>query len=494
MFHKTILLGLIFIFTGLPAIRPARAAEPRNVVLIWTDQFQHDVAGFAGGPARTPNLDRLASEGVYFQTACTTTPLCSPMRAALYTGRWGHRTGLDDNCHVWASTLSALSLEEEGLIEWAREAGYFTGYFGKWHLGSDGPIKRGAHRFPARGFERGRLHGTAPDPDINTPYYDPGYTNPEKPRYYATIPGTYEDTNVANLAAHADQFLREAKQVKLPFFLTVSFPEPHPAYRIPEPYNTMYDFRSIRLPLNYADDFTGKPNYQRDILWPPYHDVDHMSRDDWQRANAYYRGMVTMLDRGIGEVLTAIDAQGFSGNTLVVFVSDHGDMIGAHRLFDKGPYMYDEVLRVPMIIRMPGETPKTVGRQVSTIDVTATLLDWMGLPMEPAPDSRSLLPLVRAGDEAWGNAPDEVCARYEKYNGRWYGIRTIRTPEWKYNWNPVDIDELYNLREDPEELHNLIGTPAYRMVRSRLKTRLLKHLQTTEDPLADLFRERVRSE
>jgi arylsulfatase A-like enzyme len=492
-----IVMGLLLFVLGiiLPGtVEQLDAAEQKNVLLIWVDQMQHDVAGYAGGAAETPALDKLAAEGVNFRTACTTTALCSPMRAALYTGRWGHRTGLDDNTHVWASNLTELSLDEEGLIEWAREAGYFTGYFGKWHLGSDGPIKRGVHRFPDNGFERGRYYGTRRDPNVNKHYYEPSYTDPEKPNYYATIEGDFSNTNVKKLANYATGFLAEAEKIELPFFLTVSFPEPHPAYKVPVPYNTMYDYKNITLPGNYDDPFTNKPNYQRDILHPPYHDLDHMSRDDWKRANAYYRGMVSMTDRGIGEILDALKTGGFADNTLVVFVSDHGDMIGAHRMFDKGPYMYDEVLRVPMLIRKPGVAPKAVDRHVSTIDVTATILDWMELPMEPAMDSRSLMPLVQQGDKGWGLAHDEVFSRYEKYNGRWYGIRAIRNHEWKYNWNPVDIDELYDLVNDPLELNNLIDDPKYRMERNRLKTHLLKHLQTTDDPLAEEFRNRMRSE
>ena len=331
-----------------------RPAARKNILLLYCEQFQHNVASFAGGPAKTENLEKFAAQSVNFSSACTTTGLCSPNRAALFTGRLGHRTGLDDNCHVWHSRLSELNPKQTTLIEWARSAGYFTGYYGKWHLGADGPIQRGVERYPEIGFERNRSGGKTQRPDFEAPkrYYDKSKSFPEKPGFYSTEDGSYETCQAATYARQGASFLKEAAGSERPFFLTLSFNAVHPPYHVVAPYNKMYDWRSIAPPSNLLDDFRGKPRYQNDIMWP-FHDTAHMSVDDWKRCIAFYRGFVTLLDRALGETLDAVRQNGFWDNTMIVVVADHGDMCGAHNRFDKGPYCYDEIMRIPMLVRAP---------------------------------------------------------------------------------------------------------------------------------------------
>lgn len=479
-----------FLAGAAGAARSAGAARPsakgrRNILLIYCEQFQHDVASFAGGPAGTPHLEKLAGDSAVFRTACTTTGLCSPSRSALFTGRLGHRTGLDDNCGVWHSRLDGLDPRHTTLIEWARRKDCFVGYYGKWHLGADGPILRGAHRYPAQGFERNRRPGkTNNKPDFEAPkrYYDKTRTFAEKPGFYNTEKGAYEECPTAQVARSGVAFLNEAAAQQRPFFLTVSFNAVHPPYHIPAPYNHMYDWRGIGLPASVHDDFRGKPRYQNDIMWP-FHDTAHMSDDDWRRAMAFYRGFVTLLDRSVGEILDAVKARGLWEDTLIAFVADHGDMCGAHNRFDKGPYCYDEIVRIPMMIRAPGAKPREAQRHVSSIDLNRTLAEWAGFePDAPNADSRSLLPLIERGDAGWTGA-DEAFYRYEWYDGLWFGIRAIRTHDYKYCFNPAGVDELYDLRKDPAEMHNLAGKPETRSVENDLARRLLAHLEECGDTL-----------
>jgi len=458
--------------------------EPGNVLLIYVEQLQHDVASFNGGPARTPNLEKLAAQAVNFRTACTTTALCSPARAALFTGRLGHRTRLEDNCYVWHSPVTALDLKHTTLIEWARARNYFTGYFGKWHLGPDGPIRRGVHRFPQTGFERQRTPGKTNRPDfsLTRPYYEKGRTFAEKPGFYATAKGAYETPHTHNVARAGQSFLEEARKTDRPFFLTLSFTAVHPPYDVPKPYSGMYDWRAVQLPGSVHDRFERKPAYQADIMWP-FHDTAHMSDDDWRRSIAFYHSFVTMLDRGLGEVFEALESNGFAQNTLLVLLADHGDMNGAHNRYDKGPYCYDEVMRIPLLIRWPGARPRVITRHVHCTDVNQTVVEWAGLqPDIPNVDSRSLRPLIENGNNGW-DTPDEAFYRYEWYNGLWFGIRAIRTPDHKYCFNPAGIDELYDLRKDPGELSNLIDTPAVASVQRQLERRLLAYLERTGDTL-----------
>ncbi len=463
------------------------AGQKRNTLLIYVEQFQHDVASFAGGPAKTPHLDKLAAGATHFRTACTSTALCSPARAALFTGRFGHRTGLDDNCYIWHSRLTTLPEKQTTLIEWANRRGYFMGYYGKWHLGKDGPIRRGVHRHPTEGFDRGltRTPGkSSPRPDFkkNRAYYEKNATFVEKPGFYETDHLPYERTNTGSIAQGGCTFLAEAAKQDGPFFLTLSFNAVHPPYHVPAPYNSMYDPREMQLPANLRDTFVGKPEYQADIMWP-FHDTGHLSDDDWRRSIAYYRGYVTMLDRAIGQVIDAVKANGLWDNTAIVVVADHGDMNGAHNRFDKGPYCYDEVMRIPMLVRIPDASPRVVSRHVSSIDINRTLCDWMELqPDAPNVDSRSLLPLIERGDSGWPEA-DEAYYRYEWYNGIWFGIRAVRTPKYKYCFNPGGIDELYDLERDAGEMRNLAGSPELRPVLQKLQRSLLDHLRQTEDTM-----------
>jgi arylsulfatase A-like enzyme len=468
----------------MPAILRSSATARRNAVLLYCEQFQHAVASFAGGPARTPNLERLAESAVQFETACTTTGLCSPSRAALFTGRLGHRTGLDDNCSVWHSRLRGLPEQQTTLIEWARRKDYLVGYFGKWHLGLDGPIHRGAQRYSAQGFDRYRLPPgkSSNKPDFSAPKRYYGRTVAEKPGFYTTAKHSYEQSDAGRIAKDASSFLDAAAQADRPFFLTASFQAVHPPYDVPTPYNTVYPPEKITLPASLSDTFQNKPAYQNEIMWP-FHDTGHMSESDWRRAIAYYHGFVTMLDRALGEIVDALAAHGLLDSTMVVVVADHGDMVGAHNRFDKGPYAYDEVMRVPLLIRSPGTPSRRVSRHVSTIDLNATLTEWMQLdPGAPNLDSRSLLPLLDAGDRGW-NVPDEAFYRYEWYNGRWFGIRAIRTPAYKYSFNPCGVDELYDLRRDPGEMKNLAGGSETAAIELELQERLLQHLVAVGDQL-----------
>lgn len=479
---------------ALPSL--ARASAPfsrRNVLFIISEQTQHDICSFAGGPAKTPSLERLAADATMFTTACTTTGLCSPSRSCMFTGKLGHRTGMDDNGLMWHSRLSGLDMKYTTLIEWAHAAGARVGYFGKWHLGPDGPIYRGADAYPADGFMREALkHAGKSDPkpnfSVTQKYYprwnsdDAPKTWKDKPQYWSTDPQGYEQSSGHMTSSQAVKFLQELPGDK-PFFLTVSYREVHPPYKVPAPYNTMYDPEKITLPASLYDTFAGKPPYQNDIMWP-FHDTGHLSEDDWRKIIAFEHGSLAVLDRAIGEVLDALDKSGERENTLVIYTSDHGDMLGAHNRFDKGPYCYEEIMRVPLLVSMPGASAKRVERSISTIDIPATIVDWMGWkPDQPPVDSVSLLPLCQKGAGAREGA-DQIFYRYEWYNGLWFGIRAVRTPDYKYAFNPAGQDELYDLRKDKAEIRNLVDEPEFAAIIADLRARLLAHLQSVGDPQA----------
>ncbi len=457
-----------------------------NVLVIMFDDMRFDTFSYRGGPVNTPNIDALAAQSTRFYNAMTTTGLCSPSRAAFFTGRWGHRTGLDDNVELYHSRLDQLALSEGGIIRRAADNGYMVGYVGKWHLGAKGPRLRGAEFVTGKSETVARkLKPRVPrDRENGIKHYKEGKldNNQEKHQYYKTLEGTYEDTAAAEKVRNGQQMIREAAQDDRPFFGVISFNQPHPAYKVPEPYASMFDPNTIELPKNHLAERQGKPMAQ-DGIWWPWHEVSHMSDLDWKKSRAYYYGAIAMVDRAVGEIIQTAKESGIYEDLHIVLVGDQGSMIGEHKLYDKGPYAYDELMRIPLLIRNPNAEPRIVERQVSLIDVAPTLAEWMALPNDGAVDGRSLTGLIEKGDIAIQNEDDTALYAYEWYNGGWFGVRAIRTPEYKFVWYPSDeTDELYDLKADPFELNNLATDPDYRDIALTMAKKLEKELIRVEDP------------
>lgn len=457
--------------------------KKKNVILILVDDMRLDMAGYAGGIARTPNLDALRDESVEFTSACTTTGLSSPSRAALFTGRYGHRTGLDDNTDLWHSRLMTLAKEHTTIYEWANKKGYNTGYFGKWHVGFISPADRGANEFVGSYRELLQTKPERPNFEGIKRYYDTTKTFDEKPEYYSTQKVDYKKTESKKQVDLGIKFLKQSEGDKRPMFLTVSFHTPHPAYSVPAPWNKMYDYTKIQLPESFKDKKKGT-EFHHDVMWP-WMNIGHMSEDDWKKTISYAMGTMTMFDQALGELIAEIKKQGLWDNSMIIFASDQGSMLAEHNLYDKGPYAYEGLMRIPLLVKMPGVSHKKVNHQVSLIDLNQTMVEFMGLkPKQKNVDSRSLIPLIKNGDEAWKNVPDEAFYRYEWYNGRWFGVRAIRTPDFKYCFNPAGSDELYDLKNDPNELNNQINNAAYKEKLSYLRSRLMDHLKQTDDKQA----------
>lgn len=454
-------------------------SKKKNVILILLDDMRLDMAGYAGSIAKTPNLDKLRSESVEFASACTTTALSSPSRAALFTGRYGHRTGLDDNLNLWHSRLMTLDIDQSTIFEWAHKKNYNIGYFGKWHVGFITPAMRGADDY--KGTYREMLQNKPERPDFEgiNRYYDSTKVFVEKPEYYSTQKITYEKSEAKKEFNNGVEFLKKAANDRRPVFLTVSFHTPHPPYAVPAPWNKMYDFSNIQLPESFMEK--KGLEFQHDVMWP-WMNVGHMSLDDWRKTTSYAMGLMSMFDQALGEFIAEIKKQGLWDNSMIIFTSDQGSMLAEHGLYDKGPYAYEGLMRIPMLIKIPGVKYKKIEHQVSLIDINETMVEFMGLkPSQKNVDSRSLLPLIYDGDKAWKKVPDEAFYRYEWYNGRWFGVRAIRTPEFKYSFNPTRSDELYDLKNDPHEMVNLVDDSKYKNVLSHLRMRLKEHLKSTND-------------
>ena len=467
----------------------------RNVIFIIMDDMRLDMAGFGGGLAKTPNMDKLASEATNFVNASTTTGLSSPSRIALFTGLYGNRTGFEDNLHLWHSPLYTLPKEQTTLIEWAKDAGYNIGYMGKWHVGTISPSDRGADM--NLGSEKKSMNKKPARPSFKSLnlYYEKGKKFDEKPEYYSTDKNhNFETSEPMRQVKGGIKFLDKAANDSRPFYLTIGFHTPHPPYSPPAPYSTMYDYKKIKLPVSFGEHKEGL-EYQHDILWP-WMNLGHMTKEDWQKTIAYSMGDMTMLDQALGNLFDEVKRLGMWDNTLIVLTSDQGSMLAEHGLYDKGPYAYEGLMRIPFLIKAPFVKSHIVKHQVSLIDLNQTLVQYMHLqPSIANVDSRSLIPLLQEGDSAWVNVPDYSFYRYEWYNGHWYGERAVRTSNWKYCFNPCGDDELYDLKNDPNERVNLYRDTTYASELAKLRKVLMDNLLRTKDTMVlDLMKNYIKYE
>ena len=460
-----------------------------NILLILQDQLRFDVVDEEW--CRTSTFDGLRREGMFFEQAHTPIGICSPARASLFTGLYPHSHGLLNNTHGADAVLRNLPRRIPTVAERLQNAGYYTGYVGKWHVGmDDGPLERGftdvrltdsdpefshdvwvaeMERNPAAVLSRYR----APAPARAERY-------PRRPRpLYLAEAVPAETTPAVKVRERAQELLRAVERNQ-PFFLVVSFVEPHWPHVMPEPYRSMYDPQDLRPWANFADDFTGKPSAHSAAMqrWG----VADFSWEDWAPVVASYLGATTFVDAQMGELLATLEETGLASSTTVIATADHGDMNGSHGHFNKGPLMYDEVYRIPLAVRGPAATAGTRNSSlVSLVDLGPTILELTGTDPGELVHGRSLAGILR-GDVA--EVRDALLCEYHGDEFGLYSQRMLRHGRYKLVYNPNDLRELYDLTADPAELHNLAYEPHLSDVRIELEGMLLDLLHETDDPLA----------
>lgn len=445
--------------------------ERMNIVLLMSDQWRWDTLFQEGHICQTPNLDRLGREGVVFRNAFTSYPLCSPARSSLFTGKWPHQTGVVDNVSTkMYFEHGKMNLEQVTYLERLRDAGYAVAYCGKWHLGIG--------TLPDRGIENSYLSDGAPEGsrrgDTAQPAMDPNY--PRLDPYYATFT---EGTGVDQQAIERgiDQIERFARG-DAPFCVVISTWGPHFAHNTPAGYAEKYaDLPDDFMPDNYVEPFTenNKPLMQSRPYWP-CQNTRPLTREDWKLTCQHYWGFCTHLDEQYGRVMARLETLGLAENTLVAFCADHGEMLGAHGGFDKGPYFYEEIMRIPMIVRDPKRrAPADPDGFVNLRDLFPTLISLAGADevLRRGEDARSYF-VTRNGCTFY-------C--YDMYQGRQFILRGIRTDRWKYNWSPHDMEELYDLENDPQERINLADLAEYAEVQKALHAELMAWMESEGDTM-----------
>jgi arylsulfatase A-like enzyme len=450
-------------------------AQP-NILLIHADQHRADCLGVNGHPfLQTPNLDGLAQEGVNFTHAFCPIPLCTPARTSLLTGVWPAQHGalMNPGTEAGRPPFAGLPVFSQVL----RQAGYFLGYVGKWGVDPHhGPTHYGFHTYISeKDYTAWRAAQGAPPKPFTNRWFgesDPHITPAQ-----------------SQLAWGADQTIRllqTAAGRSEPFFLRWDPSEPHLPNVVPEPYASLYPPASLPPWPNFADGLEGKPYIQRQQrrTWG----MDKWSWAEWAPIVGRYLGEITLLDHQIGRVLGALAELGLAANTVVVYTADHGDLCGAHGMIDKHYVMYEELVRVPLIIRWPagGQTGQQADLLLThALDLAATFCDLADTTPPPTFAGQSLKPWLM-GQPPSDHPITHRTENFAVYYGNQFGLysqRMVRNRRWKYIWNATAEDELYDLANDPGELLNLAQRPDYNEPLAALRQRLVAWLEATRDPL-----------
>lgn len=449
--------------------------KTRQIVLIMTDTQRKDMVSCYGNrKMHTPNLDRLAKDGIRFERAYTCSPVCDPARAGIFTGVFPH------SCGVWANLLP-LGDNIKTLGQRLRDNGILTAYIGKWHL--DGSDYFGLGRCP---------NGWHSDYWYDMRNYLEELSEADRIRSRQTQTNRNPYLSADFLYAHrcsdrAIKFLEEHRQKD--FFLVVSYDEPHGPFLCPKLYSEI--FVNYRFPKkqNVWDTLENKPEHQK--IWAG--NRRFVDRNTVEIIRADFFGCNSYVDSEIGRVLEAIDK--YAPDSLIIYTSDHGDMLESHCLEGKGPVMYEEITNIPFIVRWRGYTPVGVmcTQLVSHIDIAPTIMDIMGLKIPKLFEGKSLLQTIKNPEIAINNEIFIEFGRYEIDHDGFGGFQPVRCcldNRYKLVINLLTSDELYDLQEDPSEINNLIESDAHKNIRNRLHDVLLEWMNRTRDPFRGYYWER----
>ena len=460
-----------------------------NVVIILADQLRADCVGCYGNSiVRTPHIDRLAGDGARFSWAFSQHPQCAPSRASLLTGRYPHTNGSISN-------FTATGEHESTLGERVREAGYRSIGVGKLHLFDEKYRNGFTDLMMCGGQHSGATNAECLDEDYKRWMREHGhwealqvaYASRANPDYAKSFqckvsplpPDLYIDGWVGNRAV---EFIEE-HDGEAPFFMFVGLPNPHNPFEPPEPYASIYDPADMPIPESFHSDLSGKPPqhlaYKQRGRAGMGSNYELLTEKALRQVIAYYYASITLVDDQVGKIVEALNRRGMLDDTLIVFLSDHGELLGDHGMLlkstDAYPMLYDVSLHVPLIISHPeGGSGTIIDQPVELIDVAPTVLDGAGLNVAPELQGFSLMDAVRGGEAPLRNSVFSETG----------AVKMIRCDRYKLVHYPgMGYGELYDLEEDPMELDNLWHLQDYAVLRAELERVLLDRLIATEASL-----------
>lgn len=462
-----------------------------NILIFMTDHQRADTV-LPEHPAVTPNLDRFVADGLAFTNAFCPSPHCCPSRATFHSGLYPSRHG------VWNNVCNGQRLSR-GPVEGVRlfsddlaEAGYNLAWSGKWHVGIDRTPKD-------HGWQEHYLTAYRAD-DNQTPWDryrrvaeqgDPA----ERAEGQMLRPGWGTVTFYGSRGDGEDEHDRRTVDAALaampalaaggqPWSMFVGLIGPHDPYVVPQKYLDLYDLDDVPLPPNFADTLADKPAVyarMRRMRWGQFTEREY--RDCIRHFWAY----CSYLDDKFGQVLAALDATGQADDTLVLYVSDHGDYCGEHGLFAKGIPCFRGAYHVPAVMRWPNGIARPGQREealVSLADFAPTFTELAGKTADPGLTGRSLTPFLAGQTPAnWRDEMHTQCNGVELY----YTQRSVMTRDWKYVFNGFDEDELYDLRRDPHETVNLARRPDMQPIIRQMCRRMWRFAHEQDDAATNAY-------
>lgn len=457
-----LVLSVVDLLAGCSGDSSAGAAETArpNILFVLCDDLRWDCLGCAGHPyLKTPHIDRLAQEGVFFQNAFCTTSLCSPSRASILSGLYAHSHGVTNNFTEYPTDLASFPKQLQA-------SGYTTAYLGKWHMGEENDEKRPGFDY----FVTHKGQGKYLDTEFNLD----GAKREVIPGYYTTV--------MTDLAVKWLDRQFDASHGK-PWVMMLGHKAPHSFYFPEEKYQHAFDSVEVKYP-DTAFALDDKPKWIKDRL-PTWHGI-YGPLFEWRKkfpddrpeavkdfavmTRAYW-GTILSVDGSVGRLTAWLAEHKQLDNTIVVFMGDNGLLNGEHGMIDKRT-MHEASIRIPLIVRYPGLTavnsPKRITQQVLTVDTAPSLLDLCGVKAPDKLHGKSWRRLVqKGGDPTWRHS-FLYHYNYEKQFPYTPNVRGVRTDEWKYIHYPhgdgspdKHMAELYDLKSDPEERRNLIAKPEY---------------------------------
>jgi len=445
-------------------VRVGQLKEIKNILVLFVDQQRFDCIGcYDNETVKTPNLDRLARHGVRFTNAYTPAPVCSPARTSFQTGLWPHNHRLLFNTgesHDKGGRDNPTP-DVQFFSETLKAKGWNCAHVGKWHIGEE------EHEPQHHGY----------DP---IPVYYSGYGYPaEHPHYveylkhqgvsgfnllrerrdptgYRNYSGLQEGPQSASIPAYLasqtlDVIYRYTKSPE-PFFIGCNFWGPHAPYNIPKTHLEMYRRLDIKPWPNWDCDLSDKPGVI--TRYGEYWRTGWFNEKDLGEMIGEYYGYITLIDEECGRILKALEETGALEETLIIFTADHGSAVGSYRYWDKGFGMYDCITRIPLIISHPSFKSGVSTAFVTLNDLAPTLLETAGCPVHEM-DGTSLLPILSGRSDS---IRDNYIITEHHGHQQIFWQRMVRTPEFKYIFNPTSRDEFYDLEMDPWETKNIISS------------------------------------
>jgi len=446
----------------------------KQVILITGDTQRRDMLEcYYGNNVRTPNFDKLASEGVLFERAYCADPVCTPARSAIFTGTYPHTNGAWSNGQAMGDNIANIGQR-------LSKHSIHCVHIGKWHL--DG----GSYGYGAA------PDGWDPEWWFDNRNYIEGLSDNE--RLMVRSPKNISKVDEEICFAHQNtqralEFIEKNNDDD--FLLVVEYEEPHHPWMAPEPFASMFDNDDLTLDDDaYKKLDENKPELHR--LWAENFQSGIPDGFIWQKkrflsCNAY-------LDYEIGRLIESIDSK--YPDALIIYTADHGFSLGNRGgMYDKGPASYEEITGIPLIIRKNGMIPAGTRypKPVSHIDLTPTILDFMGCDISPVLAGKSMMPILKNPDVEFKS---EVFIEFGRFTtphdgfGGFQPYRACVSEEYKLCINLLDTDELYNLKDDPAELTNLIESPEHTAVRNQLHDRIIEWMNETRDPFRGYHWER----